>query len=279
MDGKRIDKRIACFFITLLVFFLMFPAAASADSGPKPTITVKLSGLPETECIATLLGDTQSTGPWYVDHDYIQRYAKEGISQEVFLKFREHKTEGWYFLGFLSNVTETHSLSWTYYPPQNFRVLVYMPKTDTWLISEKCSRFAFDSYFVAATGSDGKSLSVTASDSMWIRAFFIRLIVTVVVELIIALIFGLRSCRQIITVLISNIITQIALNLLLSTRFGGGLWDTALVYLPCEIAVFALEALAYVLLLRDSHSPKRLVAYAFTANLVTFLIGIMLPRL
>ena len=143
MKRNRLRNRILCFFVTLLVVFSLFTAAASADSGP-----------------------------WYVDHEYVQRYAEEGISQEVFRKFREHKTEGWYFLGFLSNVTETHSISWTYYPPQNFRVLVYMPKTDTWLISEECSRFAFDSY-----------------------------------------------------------------------------------------------------------SPKRLVAYAFTANLVTFVIGLMLPRL
>ena len=277
---KLTGNRIICLILALLICFPLFTATAFADTGPKPSVTVKFIDLPDTTCIATLLGNKESTGPWYTNYEYLQRYSDEEISEEVFRKFKEYKAEGWYFLGFLTNVTDSKVLRWGYYPPETFRVLIYMPEKDAWIISDAYSRYAFDSYFTVTVGEDTLSVSVDSDSIGWIDAFLIRVVITIVVELVIALFFGLKSKRQIIVIAVTNLITQLALNFVLSTKLALSSMGTVLVYILAEIIIFIIEALVYVKLLKDdAHTAKHFVWYSFIANLVTFVIGLFLPNM
>ncbi len=275
---KRTDLRLFSFILALLICFSLFTVSVFADTGPKPSVTVKFNDLPDTTCIATLLGNEQSTGPWYSGFVYLQRYSEEGITEEIFHKFNDYKAEGWYFLGFLSNITDSKVMKWGYYPPETFRVLMYMPEKDAWIISDAYSRYTFDSYYTVTVGEDTLSVSVEIDSFGWIKAFLIRIVITIVVELIIALFFRLRSKRQIIVIVITNLITQLVLNFVLSTRLALGPLGTVIVFIPAEIIIFLLEALVYVKLLKDdAHTAKYCVWYSFIANLVTFIIGLLLP--
>ena len=117
---KRTDLRLFSFILALLICFSLFTVSVFADTGPKPSVTVKFNDLPDTTSSATLLGHEQSTGPRYSGFVYLQRYSEEGITEEIFHKFNDYKAEGWYFLGFLSNITDSKVMKWGYYPPETF---------------------------------------------------------------------------------------------------------------------------------------------------------------
>lgn len=126
-----------------------------------------------------------------------------------------------------------------------------------------------------------------------------RIMITVFLEIGVGILFGYRARREIILILVTNIITQIALNILIAIGgmvFGG--LGTLIVYFLAEIGVFAAEAVVYEIRLpvltrtrvnydggavkegvRYDKEPARIttsgraVGYAVTANLVSFVIG------
>lgn len=70
-----------------------------------------------------------------------------------------------------------------------------------------------------------------------------RFIVTLGVETLLALAFGLRTKRAFLTVLAANGVTQIALNLLLNVRLHfNNLYGVIPLYFFAELFVFVAEA-------------------------------------
>ena len=108
---------------------------------------------------------------------------------------------------------------------------------------------------------------------------------TVGIELLIAWGVGFRSRRQLNIILIANLITQGLLNLGLNlyTYFCGALIGMAgilmlPVYLLAELMVVAVELSLYRRLLagREGMSRRRVTAYTWTANTLSFVIGYLL---
>lgn len=272
-------KRITALLLAALALLPVLVLPALADSGPKPSVYLSFRGLEGTECYATLLADRPDIGPWYVDQEYHPWLAEDGISRELFDSFQGHSVEDWYFVGLLFNCTGGKDLSWTYYPPDPFRVLLYFPKEDRWLLSEPCDRYAFASYYTADVDLTGDgSLTVTPERGREAGTFLLRLAVTLAAELLIALPFGLRKRRQLAVIAGTNVLTQLGLNLFLSAVMGGWLLRVLFLYLLAEAAVFLAEAGVYTRLLREPGlDGKRLTLYAFAANLASFLLGLCLP--
>ena len=182
-------------------------------------------------------------------------------------------------MGLLFNCTGGRALNWNYYPPDPFRVLLYFPAEDRWVLSAPCDRYAFSSYYnadVDLTGED--SITVTPGRLQGVGPLLLRMAVTLAAELLIALPFGLRKGRQLGVIAVTNVVTQIGLNLFLSAVMGTGWLVTAVLYLLAELAVFLLEAEVYTRLLGEPGlGRKRLTLYAFLANLASFLLGFLLP--
>jgi len=80
---------------------------------------------------------------------------------------------------------------WTYYPPNEFKVLIYFPENDAFLASEIHERYAFDSYFIATISGVNLDIAMTQSYqySAEIASLAIRIVLTIAIELAIALIF------------------------------------------------------------------------------------------
>jgi hypothetical protein len=118
-----------------------------------------------------------------------------------------------------------------------------------------------------------------------IISLFLRIIATIAIEVLVALLFGYRAKRQLHIVLITNIATQTILNIILNTvnYYYGGL-AFLFSYLLAEIVVFIVEASVYAKLLTKD-STGRLskkgyaVLYAFVANATSFFIGIQIAKL
>ena len=113
-----------------------------------------------------------------------------------------------------------------------------------------------------------------------ICSFCIRITLTILIEILIALFFGFRSKKQLCIITIVNCITQILLNVILNIiNYYSGLYVFRLFYALGEILVFAIEAVIYCTFLKrvsDKKDNSDYILYAFVANGISFVIGLYL---
>ena len=327
--------------LTLLTFVLLAPAflrtepmKASADTGPKPSVSVTFENMGDELCYGTLLSKTPSTGPaeaWDGTED--GKYFFNGADETVWRAFVEFKDEdGFYFLQWFWRTDEKKTLNWRYYPPQTFKILLYYPDRATesgaadnsaggatrdskttaasgaFCVSDVLERYALHSYYFVdmrnvqseTIGTIAKISATQGYDySAEILGFFVRFIITLGVETLLALAFGLRTKRAFLTVLAANGATQVALNILLNVQLHfNNVYGVLPLYFFAELFVFVAEAALYCFIFGKrknggvsgsadenggkaaiAYSKKRLILYAFTANLISFCIGLPLAIL
>lgn len=292
------NKKRTAFLLTLTVLWaLLLPVTASADMGPKPSVTVTFQGLEGERYYATLLSSQESTGPWSAGSSYSGK--DEETDREAWEKFKNYpEKNGDYFLGFFEDCTVTHTLSWGYYPPGEFRILLYFPEYGTFADSgETMSRYAFSSQFTADLS--GTDLFVSTQGQMEVErsggvggspgGFAVRVLLTIALELLIGLLFHFRKARQIGIICLTNLVTQAALNAALDlTHYYQGFWlfTTMPAYFLLELAVWAVECAVYRKSLpRYGEEGRRYHPcwYAAVANAASFAVGLALaavwPRL
>src|SRR5699024_11121653 len=155
-DGMAVWKKarrswgMVCLLLVLAAG-LALPAAA--DVGPKPSVEVVFQGLEGRRYYATLLGNVPQYGPWSAEEEYLD-WKGDPEAWEAFAAYPA--PEGWYFLGNYADCTETGRFVWSYYPPETFYVLVWLPEEDRCLRSvQPVSRYAFDSRFTVTAAEEG----------------------------------------------------------------------------------------------------------------------------
>ena len=286
MKRKLKKLCLACLLLSL------FCLPAHADTGPKPSVVVTLEGLGGRECWGTLLTPQRSTGP-YSASDSLRPSAEHGPGEreawEQFFKLGQENGEGLYFLNYVDDCSDG-AFSWTYYPPAQFCLALWFPDTRTLLLTGEESRYAFDSYFTLSLKGvaleegerDGLGLTRSYPYGEQLLAFLGRVALTVGLEVLAALAFGLRSRRQLKVIVLVNLATQGLLNLGLNlfTYFCGALAGMTMilmtpVYLLAELLVVALEVAVYRRLLagREGVTRKRVTAYAWAANVLSLVVG------
>ena len=280
-------KRKIFVFLMCLVMLVAMPLTASADMGPKPSVQIEFTGIEGQTYYGTLLSLYDSTGPasaWNGNPDYAH-YHPGDEGYEIWKKFVEYEdSDGYYFLQEWWNCSETNQLNWTYYPPTSFKILLYFPETDTFYVSPVYERYAFDSYFtVDLSAYDTDPIMAHQSyDYTWeIISLIARIVLTIALELGIALIFGYREKKVLGLLAVVNIITQVILNVALNiVNYRSGSMSFAFSYLLYENLVFAIEALTYTLLIEKFSAwyqkKGRAISYAFVANVASFAFGLWL---
>lgn len=274
---KKICKKFLGFLLSaLLVLAVSLPAFA--DMGPKPSVELKLYVYNDQNYAVTLLGNTESTGPWSAPNDYQDWMG----SRSVWEAFKNYDApEGYYFLGYFKEYfgdTE-QTFTWGYYPPQKFYVLLYNMDTGMFSLSrEAVERYAFDSTWQVLFDTEDGDLRVYTNrdDGDLISFFAARLLITLMLELGLgAAVFGLREKTQQNLIGGVNLATQLALNLALHYGlFYLGPWAGFALYAGMEILVFAVEAFVYCRWLPWPEGRKpHPVLYALAANLLSFGVG------
>jgi len=250
-------------FAVLAAVLLVFSAAltAFADTGPKPSVHVSFEDLDEGACYATLLSSTASPGPWYV-WDGEEDPARISPPEDVWMAFANYEdADGYCFLQIFWDITGGKSFEWSYWPPDNFKILIYFPETGEFASSGPLTRKAFDTYYVvkaegrgiagveydSAGSSDRRLATFEAEDrGYFLKDMAVRMAVTVVIELIAALVFGLLRGKSLLIILAANVATQIILNVALffANEYLTTLWSFV-IYVALELAITATEALIY----------------------------------
>ena len=108
-----------------------------------------------------------------------------------------------------------------------------------------------------------------------------RIVLTILIEMLVALLFGFRQKKQLLILAVVNIITQIILNVLLNViNYNSGPLAFTFFYVLFELIVFALEAVLYCTILKRLSEKKKedayYILYSFVANLLSFGAGLFL---
>ena len=112
---------------------------------------------------------------------------------------------------------------------------------------------------------------------MELLSLLVRILLTIAIEMAVALLFGFRRKKQLQILALVNITTQLLLNLLLNIiHYNSGPLIFIISYVFFEVIVFALEAGLYCRLLKKVSEKKEnwyYVLYSFVANSASFWVG------
>ena len=272
-----------------LLLVCLLPLWAAADTGPKPSIEVTPVGFGEETCYLTLLSQTESTGPWSKYETFADSrdsYGDPDADEALWTAFNDYSdADGFYFLGCYGEVTGGQVFRWGYYPPDTFKVLAYFPASGTFVEGPVTQREAFSARYTVSRSEQGDTLLLddqqeSAADPL---PFVGRLVLTLVLELLLAVAFGFRAKAQLGCIVCMNLITQVGLNQALEHLFpllpSRGDWPLLLVL---EVLIFLVEGAVYAKFLprwrKDPAAVCHPWLYALAANAASFGGGLVLAR-
>ena len=247
-------------FISLLL--LLLPVTAFADTGPKPSITVKLKNMNSTNYKIDLLSDFSDKKD-YID-DIVDQYSK--YKNEPIYKFHEGDWYATALRNFLlhgsieGNANKSHTF--TYFGvPNEFKVIIQMPDGSI-KVSELLQKKAFD-YNVVLDINDMKLVSENKDINIF--NYIKILLITVIMELLIALLF---KTKKYYIIIFTNIITNTLLQFVMYKN------SSMLLFIAFEFIIFISE---YFIYLRYIEFDKnKLLTYTLLANIITMLITFIL---
>ena len=272
-----------------VLLFAVSISVALADTGPKPAVSVNVKNLGGATCYATLLSEREQYGP-YCTTEIEKRWDEMRAETSVWEAFAGYKDpDGFFFLQELWDLRYVPKYAWEYHPPRIFKVLLYWPDEGRFAVSEITEAKDFYSLFEVdasevrfADGSNIGTIAVKPVDSYSYRiwAFVSRVLITLAVELLIALAFLFRTKREWLVIIATNILTQIALGIFatISVVRGGRDMQFFVTLAFLELGVAIIEAVVYILFLRKASGKKRglwvYVAYALVANAASYFVGL-----
>lgn len=283
-------RRLFCGSILALLLVCLLPLWAAADTGPKPSITVTPEGFGEDACYLTLLSQTETTGPWSKQESFAaskDSYGDPEADEAIWTAFNDYQdAEGFFFLGCYGEVTGGQVFCWSYYPPDTFKVLAYFPDSGTFAVGPVTERKEFSARYTVSPSETGETLLIEKARNQEAenKSFVGRLVLTLALELAVAVVFAFRAKRQIITIVCMNLITQVGLNQAITHLFplvsSRWYWPGLLVL---EVLIFLVEGAVYAKLLprwkKDPAAVCHPWGYALAANVASFGLGLILARL
>ena len=278
-------KKLGIFLCTVMLC-LAWAIPVLADTGPKPSVVIDFEGVEDETYYVTLLAKDKYLGPYsFATEDDVP--AGDEPENVAFRKFYEYEdANGYHFMQYMRECSGTNQFEWGYYPPYQFKILVYFPEEDRLLTDGRTySRYAFDSYYTVKINGDEMSVEKTDTSQMRMEnyvkigiKFLIRLLVTLALEMGIAAAFRFREKMQLGCIAIVNILTQLVLNYVIYWILKPmGQWGYVFFYIPTEILIMVFETVVYCLTLnrigKEKKSIGRIVGYTILANVVSLVIG------
>ena len=267
--------------LSIIIFILIFfrPMTVYADMGPKPSIYVTFENLGDKTVYTSFFA--LEGGPSPVSFGDWERVPDE--IRQIFLDYAA--SEDARFVEDIWIVDENKpTMECGYMPPYEYKLVVYIPDENVMLESDFYTRDRFEEKYIVNITQTHEKLVLEHVAYDWqsdILPVMLRVILTIIIEILIASLFKIKGKKSISAIAITNVATQLFLNisiLFIIYRIGGGLLLVFL-YLMIEGIIFFVEAIVYSIALKRTNDPPvgvlKAISYAFVANLATFLIGIL----
>jgi len=264
----------------LLCYVLVFPIKVYADVGPKPSLKIIVKNPPECEYYLDLLVDYSSENSYVnvkredVKHpkmyDILKNYSKNGwrpalvTGTKVPLFGRLEGTKN-------GNVM-VHNFSYVGIPDR-FKIIIVTENNDVIVSENAVERKAFRStaYFDVNT----RKLSQGSVLLAYIIQFVLTCLATLIIEGIVLVLFRFNIKQNLKPFLLINVFTQLMLTAsVFKATYTSGVIMGLITYIPLELLIFAIEATLFARHL-SQHSKQRRVAFAITANSISFVLGVI----
>ena len=229
--------RILILAIAVALCICSLPTVAHADTGPKPFLDITVTNLPKDNYSVMFLCTSKYCGPTIsvqaYEEEYMAEHPDRDYTQDTY-KYQEYlavkqiqplldENETYYLLIWqqqFDNATELE-IHFGYYPPQDFKLVIYSQSQHKVWVSAPAERYAFASYFkldfadMQQTSDSPATLKRSYNYGKEIIAVIVRVLVTVAIELGLAFAFRFDK-KSLIIIAIANIVTQLLLNLSLN---------------------------------------------------------------
>lgn len=289
-------KKILALLISIVCFSAMAlikpvePTAVYADMGPKPDTQITIRNLEKSDYIVAFGMKYEFYGP-HSKFTPEMEHCSYGKYEDLLLVYNSVSLPQSWNLCDIScaycNVTEMVVKS-GYMWPSEFILIILNKNNIKYYLSEETKTYAFHSYFdVDMKGyRDGtvpisKPIVLTTNYQVGkeIGEFFLRLIATLGIEILLALAFKFTK-KSYVVIVITNTITQIGLNvgLNLMGRFWGKNPTFIIFYILAELLIVGIEAVIFTKFCKQKEKTSKasITLYALLANLLSFGIGALL---
>lgn len=255
-------KRGIILFCILFMMFSLLPV--HADMGPKSNIIINVECDEETYYMA-LLTPYEQYGPHRSNPQNC-----EGISCRF---YEQAQLDGFYLIHDIETLSGNDTYSQTYMSPDIFKIILYLPDSDQFILSETYEKYAFQNTYRLIVDEENASLQLIEDYdySSLIVTFLVCCSMTLLIELFIAFLFNYRDKKDFMFVVKTNCFTQILLHVYLQFMvYKYDFFSVLFYYLFAETAVLVIESFLYWKNLKKKSHP---LLFAFIANSCSFLLG------
>lgn len=273
------NKKLFVIFIVSILFFSILSISASADMGPKPSITIIVENPPEELYYLDLLV--------YEKGECENISDKQNYNQNMLNVLETYNDNGWrpglaFGTGIpmwgnlkgvlLENGSMKHEYAY-YGVPDDFK-LIFVTSDLKVKISVEMQKNVYQMTITYdyETGEFLKSQSIFIS---YLRQFASTFFPTLILEGIILMLFSFSLKKNWYPLLYVNLITQIVLTALLGTAIiKYGSLTSYMVFIPLEIFIIFFETIIYAKVLKG-HTINRKILYSIVANALTVIMTIL----
>lgn len=273
-------RRIILLLLLFCLLVFISPTPASADMGPKDKLTVYVENPPTEEYYLDLL--TQDINKY----NNIKDDVRKGLNEHMISLLYNYEADGWkpaltegtkmpmrgnligepYDNGFI------HTFGY-HGVPDTYRIII-VTENGKVSVSDIYTRKALQSSvtYDYATGQ----VKIPSTSVSYLVQFLTTCIPTLIIEGIILILFKFKFKENYKVFLVVNILTQIALTIILGTTLiKYGSLAAYFIQFPTELIILIVESSLFYKFLKGK-SPKQNIIYGFVANLSSWTMGYFL---
>ena len=180
------------------------------NNGYYQTTNLDIKGI-QGKCYGTLLSRKASSGPWTS-----KAKLEVNVPDQVKDFFLNHKDkDGFFFLRYLQDVSGG-TFFWHTNPPEEFKILLYFPDTDTYYTSEILTRYSLASRYTVTVGENGIEINKNNSYVKVLLVTLLRTALMVLAAVAISSWMGRPYMQQWRKILLINGVVLLIFNILVS---------------------------------------------------------------
>lgn len=272
-------RKLLC---ALLLCLAVLPVVVSADSGPKPTLTITVQNAPEGTYYLDLLIPESERGTY-------DNLRERPYDNNLLEPLHALEGQGWYpaFAGgakapLFGDLTpgEDGTHRFTYFGlPKTFLIALSSQSGDEVTFRSTDQPFTRTAFYTNLVYDYATNTITAATSSALVRVVQVlsTLAPTLLVEGLILILFGFKLKENWLVLVVTNVVTQVGLHLAAGgglIGMGGHFMAYFIMLLLPELLIWLLEAAAFACLLRGQSRGRR-VGYAFAANAASFLVSFL----
>lgn len=253
-------RSVLCLFALLV---MLLPVTAGANGLPRPYVLIQVNQPDQPIAYIAMLTADKPDKPW----------------SDIPTELTAALPDGWYVWGCVTALEDPakHLKTTASFAradmPKTFRIALVMEDGTVIVTNETTRSLDMQTFTVnAATGA----ISTLGFWFGLFKQFLCTFLFTLLIEVVVLLLFGFPLGENIVPFLLVNLATQALMTLTYGRILLADGWEHAFFWaFAIEAVIFVIESLAYARFLRG-HTRVRRVAYAITANLLSFVIGALL---